>query len=116
MLVQAAGAEPTPQIATVERQNDAPRPRSDARVSSARSGAGGESSGRSHAVPAQRPSHYRLVYDNEYKRVFVQVVDRDSGKEILRFPPEELIRFIDKSISQASGNHSSAGLFLDRHV
>lgn len=118
MPVQAAGADPTPQTAKVERHNDAPRARSGARGSStpavASGGARKESAARSEAP--QRPSQYRLFYDNEFSRVFVQVVDRESGKEILRFPPEELVRFIDNSINQAQRPKQSSGLFLDRVV
>jgi uncharacterized FlaG/YvyC family protein len=118
MPVQAAGADPTPQTAKVERHNDAPRARSDARSSSTPAVASGgtRSEGVAHSKSAQRPSQYRLFYDNEFSRVFVQVVDRESGEEILRFPPEELVRFIDNSIDQAQRPHKSSGLFLDRVV
>ena len=61
------------------------------------------------------PSEYRLVYDDEFSRIFVQVVDRSSGEEILRFPPEELVRFIDNSIERANGRVTS-GLFLDQSI
>ena len=61
------------------------------------------------------PSEYRLVYDDEFSRIFVQVVDRSSGEEILRFPPEELVRFIDNSIERANARVTS-GLFLDRSI
>jgi uncharacterized FlaG/YvyC family protein len=111
MLVQAAGVEQTPQTATVERHNDAPRARSDARSSSTPAASSGSSA---RGESAQRPSQYRLFYDNEFSRVFVQVVDRESGEEIFRFPPEELVRFIDNSISPVP--QQSSGLFLDRVV
>ena len=119
MLVQAAGVEPTPQTATAERHNDAPRARSDARDSSAPAAASSSSapasaSGGAHSESTQRPSQYRLFYDNEFSRVFVQVVDRESGEEIFRFPPEELVRFIDNSITPVP--QQSSGLFLDRVV
>ena len=61
------------------------------------------------------PSEYRLVYDDEFSRIFVQVVDRSSGEEILRFPPEELVRFIDNSIERANSRVTS-GLILDRLI
>ncbi len=60
----------------------------------------------------ERPSQYRLVYDKELSRTFIQIVDRESGEEILRFPPEELVRFIDDSIRRSS----SAGLLVNRSV
>lgn len=118
MLVQAAGVEQTPQTATAERHNDAPRAQSDARSSStseARSSSKpAAANGGAHSESIQRPSQYRLFYDNEFSRVFVQVVDRESGEEIFRFPPEELVRFIDNSITPVP--QQSSGLFLDRVV
>lgn len=62
-----------------------------------------------------KPSQYRLAYDKERSRIFIQVIDPDTGKEILRFPPEELVRFIDKSIDKNSAG-ASTGLFVDRSV
>lgn len=65
------------------------------------------------APTPNRPSQYRIAYDEERSRVFIQVIDPESGEEILRFPPEELVRFIDKSIGTgAAGNVS--GLLVDR--
>jgi FlaG protein len=62
-----------------------------------------------------RPSQYRLVYDNELSRTFIQIVDRESGEEIIRFPPEELVRFIDNTIGLEPAG-SSSGLLVDRSV
>ncbi len=60
-----------------------------------------------------KPSQYRLAYDEDRSRIFIQVIDPDSGEEILRFPPEELVRFIDKSIGTGvPGN--TPGLLVDR--
>lgn len=67
------------------------------------------------AQSADTPSEYRLVYDEEFSRTFVQIVDRTSGEEILRFPPEELVKFIDRSIGRP-GKGDTSGLLLDRSV
>jgi len=69
----------------------------------------------SNAPVGNTPSEYRLVYDEEFSRTFIQIVDRSSGEEILRFPPEELLKFIDNSIGR-NKNKGTAGLFLDRNV
>lgn len=66
-------------------------------------------------IPLERPSHYRLIYDKEFSRTFIQIVDRSSGEEILRFPPEELVKFIDDSIGRINGG-STSGLFVDRSI
>lgn len=69
----------------------------------------------SSASLSNTPSEYRLVYDEEFSRTFIQIVDRSSGEEILRFPPEELVKFIDNSIGR-NKNKGAAGLFVDRSV
>lgn len=48
----------------------------------------------------QSSSRSRLAYDEDLGRVFVEIVDRDSGEVIDRFPPEELVRHIDGLIEQ----------------
>ena len=106
MLINAA-SPPTPTRATtpevVERAaQPAPEPKREAAPQA-----------RANPAPSpERPSQYRLVYDKELSRTFVQIVDRESGEEILRFPPEELVRFIDDSIRRGS----SAGLLVNRSV
>ncbi len=63
----------------------------------------------------ERPSQYNLVYDKELRRTFVQVVNRESGEEILRFPSEELVRFIDDTVDRDPAE-VSPGLLVDRSV
>ncbi len=71
---------------------------------------------RARSTPTpQKPAQYRLVYDKELSRTFLTVVDRESGEEIIRFPPEELVRFIDKSIGRYPAG-SATGLLVDRSV
>ena len=52
------------------------------------------------AAAPERSSQYRLVYDKELSRIFIQVFDQESGGEIMRFPSEELVQFVDKSIGR----------------
>lgn len=91
--------------------NDAPRESAD----SSRSQSQSQPQSRPQSPPPGKGSEYRLVYDKEFSRTFVQVVDRDSGEEILRFPPEQLIRFIDKTIGRDPAR-GTAGLLVDRSV
>ena len=130
-----AAAEPANNAARQRRQQaSAPAPRAEPVASSAASNAsalaaadaakaataapddaGSGPSAAAGAASANTPSEYRLVYDEEFSRTFVQIVDRSSGEEILRFPPEELVKFIDRSIGRPGAGDTS-GLFLDRSV
>ena len=42
----------------------------------------------------------RLTYGDELSRVFVEIVDSNSGEVVSRFPPEQLVRHIDSLIDK----------------
>ena len=63
-------------------------------------------------------SRSRLAYDRELARVFVEIVDPDTGEVVDRFPPEELVKHM-KSVTErdlSSSNPEGAGLLFDRFV
>ncbi len=75
-------------------------------------------------APADTPSavdissRSRLAYDRELSRVFVEIVDSESGEVVDRFPPEELVKHM-KSVTERDFSSSSpdgAGLLFDRVV
>ena len=117
MLVSAANSLTPVRAAAPQAANDAAgQKREPERAPASRpQRAEGSSDAPRAEVNLKTPSEYRLVYDDEFSRIFVQVVDRSSGEEILRFPPEELVRFIDDSIERANARVTS-GLFLDRSI
>jgi len=106
MLITAATPPPparaaTPEVVTPEAKS-APESKQEAAAQT-----------RAKPAPAaQGSSQYRLVYDKELSRTFLLVVDRESGEEILRFPPEELVRFINDTIGDPTA--SSLGVLVDR--
>lgn len=92
-----------------------PRPRSQA----------GESAQTGHTL--SRPAEFssqalqissvsRLVYDKDLGRVFVETVDRSSGEVVYRFPPDELVRYINTIIEEdeALRGNSTTGLIFDQ--
>jgi len=117
MLVTASQtAQPAPAFSQKATASEAPSPRSSNSAEQPRADSAAKVRSASTSAPApQSSAQYRLVYDQEFSRTFVQVVDRDSGEEILRFPPEQLIRFIDSNIERNSSG-SAAGLLVDRSV
>lgn len=117
MLVSAANSTTPVRAAAPQAANDAAGSRREAeRAPASRPQQAAASNGAPRAdLSLKTPSEYRLVYDDEFSRIFVQVVDRSSGEEILRFPPEELVRFIDDSIERANARVTS-GLFLDQSI
>ena len=70
------------------------------------------------ASAADVSSRSRLAYDRELARVFVEIVDPESGEVIDRFPPEELVKHMKSMTEQdlLSSGRESAGLLLDRVV
>ena len=74
---------------------------------------------RSESAPvAAQSSRSRLAYDKELARVFVEIVDPESGEVIDRFPPEELVRHMKSLIEQQHlpSGQDGTGLLLDRVV
>ncbi len=65
---------------------------------------------------AAQSSRSRLTYDQELSRVFVEIVDPESGEVVQRFPPEELVKHIDSIVAAANGEVDDSGLVLDRVV
>ncbi len=65
-----------------------------------------------------RSSRSRLAYDEELARVFVEIVDRESGEVLARYPPEQLVRHIKNLVDREHLAHGQdrAGLLLDRAV
>ncbi len=60
----------------------------------------------------------RLAYDRELARVFVEIVDQESGEVVHRFPPEELVKHMKSMTEQEllSSSLDGAGALLDRVV
>jgi uncharacterized FlaG/YvyC family protein len=104
--------KPVPK-ATVSTTPAKTRPSPDSAIKASATASAGNAL--AEAPVGNTPSEYRLIYDEEFSRTFIQIVDRSSGEEILRFPPEELLKFIDNSIGR-NKNNGTAGLFLDRNV
>jgi len=74
---------------------------------------------RSDSAPAAAgSSRSRLAYDRELARVFVEIVDQESGEVVDRFPPEELVKHMKSMTEQdlLSSGQEGAGLLLDRVV
>lgn len=63
-------------------------------------------------------SRSRLAYDDELSRVFVEIVDPDSGEVVQRFPPEQIVRHIKALIEEAgfSANRDGTGILVDQSV
>ncbi len=93
-------------------------PRAKPEVLSLRSASRAAAPARSDAVSAEAASKSRLAYDRELSRVFVEIVDPESGEVVDRFPPEELVKHMNNMIEQdfSSGSSDGAGLLLDRIV
>ena len=70
----------------------------------------------SPSLRAAQSSRSRLAYDQELRRVFVEIVDPKSGEVLQRFPPEELVRHIDSVVAAAQGEADESGLVLDEVV
>ena len=70
------------------------------------------------ASDAVHSSRSRLAYDKELARVFVEIVDPDSGEVIDRFPPEELVRHMKNLIEQdhLPSGQDGTGLLFDHVV
>ncbi|MDJ0607573.1 MAG: flagellar protein FlaG [Kiloniellales bacterium] len=61
-------------------------------------------------------SQSRLAFDQELSRVFVEIVDSDSGEVVQRFPPEQIVRYFAE-ISDAAAepiDTERTGLVLDQ--
>ena len=58
----------------------------------------------------------RLTYDDELSRVFVEIVDPDSGEVVSRFPPEQIVRHIDNLIDQnlVPKSQGTTGFLVDQ--
>ena len=70
------------------------------------------------ASVADISSRSRLAYDRELSRVFVEIVDPDTGEVVDRFPPEELVKHMKIVTEQetSSSRPDGAGLLFDRVV
>lgn len=55
----------------------------------------------------------RLNYDEELSRTFIEVIDRDSGAVVAKFPPEELVRYVQEVLAEAPGTGASLGHLYD---
>lgn len=86
------------------------RPQDSARAQAA-SGLGDEPASRAAAEVGAGESRYRLAYDEELSRVFVELLDPDSGEVVQRYPPEELVRHMQDLLEEAGH-----GRFVDRRV
>ena len=78
---------------------------------------GGEAPSRSEVLnDATRRG--RLAFDEELSRVFVEIVDHDSGEVVLRFPPEQIVRHIVelKEAKAQAANSDGTGLVLNQVV
>ena len=65
---------------------------------------------------ARASSQSRLAFDQELSRVFVEIVDSDSGEVVQRFPPEQIVRYFAE-ISDAAAepiDTERTGLVLDQ--
>ena len=122
MSVQEATSQSVPQVGTVsraigngaedpaaakERVDDNPGRKSRAQAINVQNLPGGGSSSRA-----------RLNFDPEKHRVFVEIVDPETGDVITRFPPEQIAANIDKILEQADQgtNPEDAGLIVDQKV
>ena len=71
------------------------------------------------APPAEEKSaRARLSLDPELHRVFVEIVDPDTGDVITRFPPEQIAEHIDSVLKQTDQetNLEDSGLIFDQSV
>lgn len=70
------------------------------------------------AESGDRASRSRLTFDDELSRTFIDVVDEASGEVISRFPPEKIVRHIQKLIEDGKipGAGAEAGLLVDELV
>lgn len=64
----------------------------------------------------QSSSISRLVRDRDLGRVFVETVNRSSGEVVYRFPPKELVRYINTIIekNETLRGNSTTGLKFDQ--
>ncbi len=70
------------------------------------------------ATNAVQSSRSRLTYDEELARVFVEIVDPESGEVVERFPPEQLVKHM-KSLTEEDHlptGQDGTGLLLDRLI
>lgn len=68
-------------------------------------------------VPNDPTTQGRLAFDQELSRVFVEIVDKDSGEVVLRFPPEEIVRHIaELKQAKEAAKSDDTGLVLDQVV
>ena len=69
-------------------------------------------------APGEPKSRSRLAFDEELSRVFIEIVDRDSGKVVHRYPPEEIVRHIDALIKQQHlpAGQGDTGFLVDQSV
>ena len=69
-------------------------------------------------VEASSNSRSRLAYDSELSRVFVEIVDPESGEVVHRFPPEQIVRHIAALTDPPSPTNpkESTGLVFDEVV
>ena len=58
----------------------------------------------------------RLTYDDELRRVVLEIVDTDSGEVVSRFPPEQLVRHIASLIDQelVPESQGATGFLVDQ--
>jgi uncharacterized FlaG/YvyC family protein len=70
------------------------------------------------AAEAERGSRARLSLDTEAHRVYVEIIDPETGDVISRFPPEQIATHIDEVLEQTGQqtNLQDAGLIVDRSV
>ena len=68
-------------------------------------------------VPNDATTQGRLAFDQELSRVFVEIVDKDSGEVVLRFPPEQIVRHIaELKQAKEAAKADDTGLVLDQVV
>lgn len=109
--VQQVAAVAPPSGAVAKRERPPLRePRIQTEVAGTNSG--------SRAAEAERSSRARLSLDTEAHRVYVEIIDPDTGDVITRFPPEQIATHIDEVLRQTDQqtNLQSAGLIVDRSV
>ena len=66
----------------------------------------------------EKSARARLSLDPELHRVFVEIVDPDTGDVITRFPPEQIAKHIDSVLEQTDQetNLEDSGLIFDQSV
>ena len=97
MLVENLNLKPAAEAPPTRAPVDPATPRQPAEERSGRVSLRAEPEAESEGKTSARS---RLTYDEELRRVFLEIIDPNSGEVIRRFPPEQLVRHIDNLINQ----------------